>query len=84
MDLIFYTIAFNWTLNYKSPYMTTLDRAYPKDDLPLRLKVSIDNALIEIFTKNDIQKVRSSNYSLKDAIKSEKNPDIKYSYTERF
>jgi hypothetical protein len=45
--------------------MTTLDRAYPKDDTLLKLKVSLDNALLEIFSnpKNSLPKIRNTTYN---------------------
>ncbi|EAR96275.2 transporter family ABC domain protein (macronuclear) [Tetrahymena thermophila SB210] len=49
-----YTIMYNGTLNYKTPYLADPKASVGKDDLVKSLKVSLDNALIEIVAQNTI------------------------------
>lgn len=50
-----YTIMFNGTLNYKTPYLADPKASVGKDDLVRALKVSLDNALVEIVSGNTIE-----------------------------
>lgn len=49
-----YTILFNKTLNYKNTYFSDPKASLGKDDLVRALKLSLDNAMIEIVEKNTI------------------------------
>lgn len=51
--MVFYSMVWNWTLTWKSPYLESQQTQYPKDDMLIRLKMSIDNAVFEYFEKND-------------------------------
>ena len=53
--LIFYTIVYNWTLNFRSPFLSDQTAHWPKDAFALRLKTSIDNGLVDLFSKYDIE-----------------------------
>lgn len=50
-----YTILYNGTLNYKTPYFSDPKASVGKDDLVRALKVSLDNAIIEIVAKNQVE-----------------------------
>jgi hypothetical protein len=45
-ELIFYTILYNYTLLYKTPYLSDQKQPYPKDAMASSLKISLDNALL--------------------------------------
>jgi hypothetical protein len=47
--LIFYTIVFNWTLSFKSPFLQNLQSSWTKDMYAARLKISIDNGIANYF-----------------------------------
>lgn len=47
--LIFYTIIYNYTLLYKTPYLSDFRMAYPKDAYATSLKRSLDNAIMNEF-----------------------------------
>jgi hypothetical protein len=49
--LIFYSIVYNNSLLFKSPYFSTWKASYPKDDIAFALKLSVDNAIISYFSK---------------------------------
>ncbi|EGR27398.1 hypothetical protein IMG5_196680, partial [Ichthyophthirius multifiliis] len=53
--VVMYTIFYNWTLFYRSPYLSGFGKNLQKDWVLLRLKTSIDNAIIDFFSKYDIQ-----------------------------
>ena len=49
--LIFYSIVYNNSLLWKSPYIANWKTAYPKDAYAFKLKLDIDNAILSFFTK---------------------------------
>lgn len=48
-------MVWNWTLDYKSPYLETVSTLFPKNEMLMRLKMSIDNSIFEFFKKYDIE-----------------------------
>lgn len=48
--LVFYTIFYNYSLLYKVPYLSDMRSAYPKDSIAVKLKVSLDNAILNEFS----------------------------------
>lgn len=50
-QLVFYTIIYNYTLLYKTPYLSDFRSAYPKDAIATSLKVSVDNAILREFAE---------------------------------
>lgn len=47
---MFYTILYNYTLLYRSPYLSDMKIAYPKDAYASSLKISLDNAILREFS----------------------------------
>lgn len=41
---------YNYTLLYKSPYLSDMKMAYPKDAYATSLKISLDNAILREFS----------------------------------
>lgn len=58
--LVFYSVVYNNTLLWKSPFIQNWKAAHSKDAYAFGLKLSIDNALFSYFSKNqselDIEK----------------------------
>lgn len=52
--MVFYSIIYNWTLTFKSPFLQEFKTPYPKDPDLLRLKTSIDNGLVSFFKQHSI------------------------------
>lgn len=50
--LIFYSIVYNNTLLWRSPYVSNFKQAHSKDAYAFGLKLSIDNALFNYFSKD--------------------------------
>lgn len=48
--VVFYTIMYNYTLLYRSPYFSDIKISYPKDAYATALKVSLDNAILKEFS----------------------------------
>jgi hypothetical protein len=64
-----YTILYNYTLNYKTPYLTDPKASVGKDDLIRALKTSLDSGLAEIVANNnpnEFMRVYDENKSLED------------------
>ncbi|EGR29336.1 hypothetical protein IMG5_158040 [Ichthyophthirius multifiliis] len=59
-----YTILYNSTLNYRSAFLTDPKKAVGKEDLLLSLKLSIDNAIIEIVQNNKYEQYTSYDQQL--------------------
>lgn len=51
----FYTIIYNITLFYRTPYLANLRESYPKDKVVVRLKRDIDEALINFYTNSTVE-----------------------------
>lgn len=53
--LIFYSVVYNNSLLWKSPFVSNWKAAHSKDAYAFGLKFSIDNALFNFFSKNQSQ-----------------------------
>lgn len=72
-------MVWNWTLTWKSPYLESQQTQYPKDDMLIRLKMSIDNAVFEYFEKNEASvgsTVINKTYDEKGNYRIPKNSDF--------
>ena len=53
--LVMYSIIQNWTLTYTSPLLQDLKVSWSKDPYAFSLKVSLDSAVADYFSKHDIR-----------------------------
>ena len=44
-----YSVVYNWTLDFTSPYLSDQNANWDKNNLVLKLKLSIDNAIAQLF-----------------------------------
>lgn len=49
--LIFYSIAYNNSIGYKSVYFTDMTNPYPKNEIAITVKQNLDEALLLHFAK---------------------------------
>lgn len=72
-QLVFYTIVYNNSLLWKSPYISSWKEAYPKDPYAFKLKLDIDNAILSFFSNS------TNGGRIKNAIEDAKQPKMNVS-----
>lgn len=60
--LVFYSIAYNESLGYQSTYFTDMTNPYPKNEIAISVKKSLDEALILHFAKGSDNKEIRENF----------------------
>lgn len=50
----FYTILYNITLFYKSPYLANIRDSYPKDRVAMKLKQDVDEAILQFYLNSSM------------------------------
>lgn len=87
-----YSVVYNWTLDFTSPYLSDQNANWDKNNLVLKLKLSIDNAIAQLFeeyqniseTLSTTKQLRPLKYEEKISITQQDYPILTNRYVSGF